>query len=454
MSKTFATFSTTIHRRLLESALALRRNNFVAAAYGLLPRALREFLGVVAWRKLWAGMRFPALPECSVAATSPGEVGRHARSRVNVFGFFGGQFGLGESARLYASALADSGVSIAVLDVDLGLPHSRQAYQRYGAPNPCIDAVDLVVVNPDYLDRALPQIDALGKDRRMRVGCWFWELDTVPDRWHGALRHIDAILVSSEFIERAVAKVTDKPILRVPLPLRPRVDSGLGREAFGLSREAFIFLCSLDFHSSIYRKNPSAVISAFCQAFPRRDENVQVIIKSINGTYYPAQFAELIEAAKADQRVLIRDQAIAAPHMRALQRCCDAYVSLHRSEGFGLGLAECMELAKPVIGTAWSGNMEFMNDENSCLVDAVTIPVIVGQYQDAPPGSVWAEPDVRVAADWMRKLVSDPEFARKIGERAAADVEEKLSPRRVAAELMCKITALNALAPLADEAFL
>lgn len=454
MLKSLAISLAALHRVLLEKALEFRRNRLVAAAYGLLPRSTREFLGVVAWRKLWAGMRFPTLPVCFVEVQLPAVQALPSRALVNIFGFFGSQFGLGEGARLYASALADSGVPIAVLDLDLGLPHSRQTYQRYGEPNRCRDAVDLVVVNPDYLCRALPQIEALGKDRRLRIGCWFWELDIIPDRWHEALKHIDAIMVSSGFIELAFAKVTDKPIFRVPLPLRPRVDSGLGRDAFGLSGEAFLFLCSLDFHSSIYRKNPNAVISAFLRAFPRGDENVQLVIKCVNGAYYPEQFAELIAAAKVDKRMLIRNQAIAAPHMRALQRCCDAYVSLHRSEGFGLGLAECMELGKPVIGTAWSGNMEFMNNKNSCLVDAVTIPVIVGQYQDAPPGSVWAEPDVRVAADWMRKLVSDPEFARKIGERAAADVEEKLSPRRVAAELMCKITALNALAPLADEACL
>ena len=46
----------------------------------------------------------------------------------------------------------------------------------------------------------------------------------------------------------------------------------------------------------------------------------------------------------------------------------DVYVSLHRSEGFGLVMAEAMYVGTPVIATNWSGNTEFMNSDTACMV--------------------------------------------------------------------------------------
>jgi glycosyltransferase involved in cell wall biosynthesis len=197
-------------------------------------------------------------------------------------------------------------------------------------------------------------------------------------------------------------------------------------------------LASFDFHSSVHRKNPLGAIAAFAQAFPRGEEDVQLVVKSSNGTYYPGQLAELVEAADGDPRILIRDQVLDASHMRSLQRCCDAYVSLHRAEGFGLGLAECMAMGKPVVATAWSGNLDFMGARNSCLVDAVLVPVQPHEYPNAV-GARWAEPDLAQAAAWMRRLASEPDLAARIGAEAAQDVRDLLSPQRVAEQLVARV---------------
>lgn len=360
---------------------------------------------------------------------------------INIFGFFGGQFGLGESARLYASALESVGERVARVDVDLGLPHGRQKVASGAAPNPARDAVDIVVINPDYLASVLPAVESLGNERRFRIGCWFWELDVVPKSWHDAIASVDAVMVSSRFAEDAFSRVTGKPVFRVPLPVVRRSDSGLSRNAFGLSSTAFVFLTSFDFHSSVYRKNPRDVIVAFRQAFPD-DTHVQLLVKSSNGAFYPDQLAELVEAARGDPRVLIRDQTIEAAHMRSLQRCCDAYVSLHRAEGFGLGLAECMALGKPVVATRWSGNLEFMDAGNSCLVDSICVPVQGHEYPDGE-GAMWAQPDVAQAAVWMRRLVEEPGLAAAIGAKAATDVCRTLAPEHVGRELLEQIQRLT-----------
>jgi glycosyltransferase involved in cell wall biosynthesis len=104
--------------------------------------------------------------------------------------------------------------------------------------------------------------------------------------------------------------------------------------------------------------------------------------------------------------------------IRSLVGQCDCFVSLHRSEGFGRGLAEAMLMGKPVIATGYSGNLDFTNEENCCLVDYELVPVGDGEYPFGA-GQLWAEADVDVAADFMRTLVNDPAFAREKGEAGA-----------------------------------
>lgn len=440
----------TFSRALLDRALEWRRGGMLQGIYKRLPTAMRSLVSRLVWRRLWRGVKFPPLP--AVARTSSVEAAPEpAVSRpgeLNIFGFFGGQFGLGESARSYASALTMAGTPVATIDVDLGLPHARQEVRAGAKPNPDPRTIDLIVVNPDYLKRTLPIIESLGPARRFRIGCWYWELDQIPEAWLEAINHVDAIMVSSRFVQNAFAAVTDKPVFCVPLPLIQQHDSGLERDAFGLSTTAFVFLASFDFHSSIHRKNPHDAIKAFLQAFPRRDEDVQLVLKSNNGEYYPDLLAGLIEAAGGDSRILVRDQVIDASHMRSLQRCCDAYVSLHRAEGFGLGLAECMAMGKPVVATAWSGNVDFMQQGNSCLVDAELVQVQPHEYPHSL-GARWAQPDVAQAATWMRRLALEPGLAAGIGASAARDIGEMLSPPAIAEQLLAHVRTVSHAAPSA-----
>ena len=106
---------------------------------------------------------------------------------------------------------------------------------------------------------------------------------------------------------------------------------------------------------------------------------------------------------------------------------CDCYVSLHRAEGFGLTMAEAMAIGKPVIGTGYSGNVDFMTSENSYLVD-YTIGRVGPDCEIYPPEGEWADPSVEHAAQLMRRVLSEPAEAAAKGQRARADVERQLSP--------------------------
>jgi glycosyltransferase involved in cell wall biosynthesis len=356
-------------------------------------------------------------------------------SGINLFAYFHGRFGLAEAARCYARALLSNRAPVSLSDLRLNLRHdfddkSLDSVLDGKAPYD----VNIVFVNPDYLDQALEQIgERLG--RRPLIGCWFWELERVPGEWMAALDSVDAVLVASAFVQEAFERVTDKPIYRVPLPLSSDNDSGLTRSSFGLDASDFVYLTSFDFHSWVERKNPYAVLAAFALAFPRGNEATRLVIKTSNAEHHPDAFAALVRAASRDSRIMVRNQVLEAAHLHSLQRCCDAYVSLHRAEGFGLGIAECMAQGKPVIATAWSGNMEFMTPDNSCLVGYTMIDVAPGAYLH-PEQQRWANPSIAEASCWMRRLFDDRELARSIGARARASIRTTLAPERAAQNLL------------------
>jgi glycosyltransferase involved in cell wall biosynthesis len=94
---------------------------------------------------------------------------------------------------------------------------------------------------------------------------------------------------------------------------------------------------------------------------------------------------------------------------------CDADVllSLHRSEGFGLSIAEAMMVECPTIVTAWSGNMDFCAEDTSFLVAYRLVPFEDNDPSYSKVGSArWAEPDVEAAASHLRELRNNPEKGR------------------------------------------
>jgi glycosyltransferase involved in cell wall biosynthesis len=291
--------------------------------------------------------------------------------------------------------------------------------------------VDLVVVNPDYLDAVLPDLPSRGGGtaEHRRVACWFWELEDLPAAWREKATHFDGFLAASAFIADALGRSGIGPVIRVPLPVVERERSRLQRRDLGWPENAFVFLTTFDFHSSVERKNPAGAIEAFARAFAGR-RDVALVVKTSNGVYYPEALEKLLNRADRDPRILIQDGIVDVAHMAAMQQLSDAFVSLHRAEGFGLGLAECMAAGKPVVATAWSGNLEFMSDETACMVPALMEPVPQGAYANVRDG-VWAEPDVAAAADCMRRLVDMPAFANRMAHAGQRHVRQALAPVQV-----------------------
>lgn len=428
----------------------LRGQDWLRRAYRALPRRVREGALELLTRRLRARTRFPRTAawqawqprvRTPVVRAQPADANLPG---VNILGYIHGQFGLAEAARGYARALLDHGVPVALRDIDLDLPHAwddhaLDAYIDNTVPHP----VSILFVNPDFQERALQDIGRARLEGRYLIACWFWELETLPAAWMPALAQVDEVLVATAFVEQAVMRVTDKPVLRVPMPLGTIEDSGLQRADFGLPEDAFVFLVTFDFSSRMERKNPAAAIQAFRAAFPPERRDVRLLVKSSNGYRFPHWIKQIFDLAHGDDRIILRDDVIDRAHLNALQRCCDAYVSLHRAEGFGMGLAECMAIGKPVIATAWSGNMEFMDRASAALVDYTLVPVREGEYPGGE-GQRWADADVAQAATWMRRLADDRAAAAALGEAGRQHVQAVLSAEAAATHIIERLDDLRA----------
>ena len=220
---------------------------------------------------------------------------------------------------------------------------------------------------------------------RFNIGCWEWELEEFPSTWDAA-NFYDEIWVPTAFVQQAVAARMRVPVVRMPHCVRIGKLPGNGREAFNLPQDRPVILCMFDTASIVARKNPMAAIEAVKRACLAGQDPI-LVIKAARTDLQPGLAGRLRKQFKhAECRIvegwLSRQQTL------SLIDACDMFLSLHRSEGFGLILAEAMALGKPVVATGYSGNMDFMNQMNSFPVNykMTTLKETLGPYPAGPAG--------------------------------------------------------------------
>ena len=395
-------------------------------------RWLGEFEPAVARRRA-AGLAVPPVPEAPRPSTMRTVGG------WNVVAYAAAEHGVGEAGRRLHAAMALTGLPTQLVSVHADA--TRNAHRGAGAATTDLHYRDSVYcVNADMLPHTLARLEHYHRSRQdaRRVGLWFWELDTMPEEFAAALHNLEQVWVTSEFTAQAVRTLApDIPVHVVTLPvLPPDAPTPYTREMLGLP-DGFLFATSFDLNSVVARKNPWDVVDAYCRAFPEPGE-AHLVLKTMNGHRHPLEMDRLRRLAAGRDDLLVVDTTWDSSELQALLELSDCFVSLHRSEGFGMQIADAMAVGTPVIVTGYSGNMRFCTDATSYLVPWRLVPVGEGNAPYATTAR-WAQPDVEVAAAFMRHVVDDPEEAAARGWRANAHVRDELSLERAASDLMAAL---------------
>ena len=247
------------------------------------------------------------------------------------------------------------------------------------------------------------------------IGYLKWELAELPNAYCSKLNMFQEIWTHSSFCTNSIEKKFLAPVLTVPLYVdhyRTVIENG--RDYFNIDKDVFLFVFAYDCNSYVSRKNPQAVVQAFMKAFSPEDLHVGLVLKLNYPENFKEHIEELLEILSPYPHIYCIDRYLTDDEMRTLLHISDTFVSLHRSEGFGLTPLEAMAMGTPVISTAWSGNMEYMNHMNTAFVGYKMTPVN-GQYIGSTPEDdfVWADPDIDEAAAHMRRMVSDKDWREK-----------------------------------------
>lgn len=349
---------------------------------------------------------------------------------LNVVGWFRAELGIGESARCMARAVAATDLGHALVDMKLPCLN-RMGDDTYTTK---LQSTNPYRVNVFHIDPPVSgDIDhhhgaAFRKDRH-NIAYWAWELPEFPDAWVDACQYYDEIWCPSAFVRDAIAAKVPLPVQVMPHAIDFALPVGDQRPRFNLPTDRHNFLFLYDLNSYQERKNPHAVIEAYRLAFPH-ESGVQLVIKTQNPERNPEAYRQLKTALAGLKHTTLIDRTLSREDVHNLEAACDVFVSLHRSEGFGLAVAEAMFLGKPVISTDWSATAEFLNATNGypVPVDLVALTETHGPYEK---GQIWANPRIESAASLMQEIAANPEAAARRGKQAAADMREYYSPEAI-----------------------
>lgn len=360
---------------------------------------------------------------------------------INLIGNIKAETGLGQSCRLLANELNSSNYDFTIYHYNqlgnLSLEdntwnHKISARLPYN--------INLIHINPHELGLAFIQLDKSVWDYRYNIAFWLWELEEFPEEWKPCFHCINEIWTPSEFISKSIRKKTNLPVKTIPYCVNVSIKHEYDRTFFHIPSDQFLFLTMYDHNSIVERKNPLGVFEAFKQAFKKDEDKIGLVVKINNAD---KEDIKIIQSAfDGYNNIYLITDTLDKDQVNSLIKCVDVFVSLHRAEGFGLVLAEAMLLGTPTIATNWSSNTEFMNQDISCLVN-YSLKEIDKDLGPFKKGNRWADPDIKEAAIFMKKLYNDRLYYNDIAFKAQSYIKEKLSIKKAVELIEQRIKEIN-----------
>ena len=364
------------------------------------------------WRLLPTGPR-QALARVAIRALSPRLADPLPASLDDgapriVAGFLTSASGLGQAARLAYTAFERAGRDVYGIDLSrfLVAAGAEIDFKFRDAARLTGEGQVLVNVNAPLMRLAASAMGSRFLKGKWVTGYWAWELPQMPQDWRDGLRFAHRLAAPSQFVADAISGLGWlEPVVVAPHPVAVEDWGDLPSRPTG----PFTIVTAFNAASGFARKNPTALIAAFRRAFPSLASAARLRILATNIEHFPAGRAALVAAIEGDERIeLLVSPSLSRGDYLAWYGAPDLFGSLHRSEGFGLGIAESMCRGVPALATNWSANAEYMDESNGFPVAFSLTPVEDPQGKYREKAQVWADADVIDAADRLRAAAEDP----------------------------------------------
>ncbi len=341
--------------------------------------------------------------------------------------------GYADEGRCIAKALSQTDLHVSLENIawnDTKCEISTEDRSLFRALSRCKRAdTNIVITN------CIPTLVEPDRSATLNVLRTTFETDRIPDEWLSRIESFDEVWVISKQNELSFRRsgVAPEKMRRVPSFIDTQLYQPDG-DKFPLPAELenkFVFLSVFDWQ---IRKGWDLLLKAYCETFSS-DDPVGLLLKvsrmhghTIEHVRAQAnQYLQTIGQNLADRNdIYFLDEFLSANEMASLYRTADAFVLPSRGEGWGRPYMEAMSCGVATIGTNASGNIDFMNSDNSELIDATVVPVPENAWQEIPPyrGHCWWEPDVEQLAKSMKKIFDDEEFRTRLGKVASQHIHE------------------------------
>ena len=372
------------------------------------------------------------LPTLHRLHTSDRETTPRPQRGITLIGPFSSHSGISQTMRNFAKLLDMANIPFQTFDMNERPSIPKEDYASLITPRNDFDLgrYDHVIeMFSSHAPRSPNRIHAL---------MMFWEFETglsfaFPEVLSGM-----PILAMSDFNAKHIRTLLPEsvPVFKIRQPLMLSniqvTDAEELRNKYRIPTGAFMVFFNFDYGSSYFRKNPEAVLNAFANAFSSK-ENAVLVLKTSNAKRNPTTSHRLLDCANKlsldSSRLVLIDAPISQADMSGLFNACDIYISLHRGEGFGIGMAEAMSFGKPVIATGYSANTEFCRPGVSLPIPFMMVSpkpeeIDLNAYSHVKQ---WAEPDVDAATNALKRCYRDPHFRHTIGNAGSTFIHEYFS---------------------------
>ena len=363
---------------------------------------------------------------------------------VNVFGYINGEFGLGEAVRLIIKALISADIPVALINYDVKTNHRHQdqTYDKFSTEAPY--AINLILLGPSEAKKILTHYSNVDFFKnKYNIFYLNWESENFPKEYVDNLSFYDEIWVPAEYCQKVISKFSTVPVSVIHYPIEIPASSFVDRVANDFfDNSCFNFLFIFDYNSTLERKNTLNLIKAFKKAFKKDDRSVKLTIKTSRSARFLKEKSELIDCINGVTNIVIVEEIFEKETLHNIIKFCDSYVSLHRSEGFGLTMAEAMFYGKPVIATGYSGNLEFMNADNSFLVN-YEVCHVSSSLMNYDKNTVWSNPDIDHAAELLIKVKENSQEIKSIAKKGNQTIINEFSTKKIGNEIKNKLELIS-----------